>query len=270
MSIEVMNLVWKSSLPTTEKMVLLVIADHANDDGGNSWPSIGTIAKKASISSRSAQRYIARLAEAGWITIRPQQGGTKEMRDDRRPNLYAINLERLNGVTEVSSRHGVTDSPHGVTDEASRGDNSNSHGVTPMSPKPSLEPSLEPPKNKYADDSSFDAFWARYPRKVGKGSALRRWQRLRPEQQAAAVAAIDAHVEHWKRNRTEAQFIPHAATWLNAERWTDDLATEAPQPSAPSALIHAANLWRDALAAEQAEHYDDVLQLTEGDDDAAF
>lgn len=153
-SIEVMNLVWKSPLPTTEKMVLLVIADHADDDGGNSWPSIGTIAKKASISSRSAQRYIARLADSGWITIRSQQGGTKEMRDDRRPNLYAINLERLNGVTAETPRNGMTAAGHGVTDRASRGDNSNSHGVTPMSPKPSLEPYIEPPSSSSLAESN--------------------------------------------------------------------------------------------------------------------
>lgn len=278
MSIEVMNLVWKSHLPTTEKMVLLVIADHAHDDGKNSWPSIGTIARKASISPRSAQRYVARLAAEGWITIQAQQGGTIEMRDDRRPNLYEINLERLNGATAETPRHGVTtachgvtDSTHGVTDRASRGDNSNSHGVTPMSPKPSLEPYIEPPITKHSRINTFDTFWARYPRKVGKRNAARRWYGLKPDQQAAALAAIDAHVAHWQRNRTETRFIPHPATWLNAERWNDVLTSDTPQPSAPSALIHASHLWREALAAEQGNYnQDDMLELEEGDHDAAF
>jgi hypothetical protein len=28
---------------------------------------------------------------------------------------------------------------------------------------------------------------------------------------------------------TERQFIPHPATWLNGERWEDELETEMPQ-----------------------------------------
>ena len=61
MSIRLMSEVWRTDLPTVEKMVLLVIADHASDDGTEAWPSQATIAKKASISIRTVQRAVNSL-----------------------------------------------------------------------------------------------------------------------------------------------------------------------------------------------------------------
>jgi hypothetical protein len=136
-----MSQVWDAQLPTAEKMILLVIADHADDDGRNAWPSIATIARKASMSDRQAQRYVKSLCDRGLVRCEAQAGGTRDMRDDRRPNRYTINVRALvNGVTPVTSRE-----PNGVTLRASRGDTQGQNGVTPMSPKPSGEPSTEPP-----------------------------------------------------------------------------------------------------------------------------
>ena len=53
MSIRLMSEVWGTKLPTVEKMVLLVIADHANDEGTEAWPPQATIATKATISVRT-------------------------------------------------------------------------------------------------------------------------------------------------------------------------------------------------------------------------
>jgi len=45
---------------------------------------------------------------------------------------------------------------------------------------------------------------------------------------ADLVAASIAHRDHWARCRTEMRFIPHPTTWLNGERYDDEL----PAPSA--------------------------------------
>ena len=47
MSVEIMSLVFKASIPTTQKFVLLAIADHCNSEG-KGWPSIKRIAKNTS------------------------------------------------------------------------------------------------------------------------------------------------------------------------------------------------------------------------------
>ena len=68
----------------------------------------------------------------------------------------------------------------------------------------------------------FDQFWAAYPRKEGKKKAWEKWQKLDPDPAlfAAILSGLDAHIrsEQWRRG-----VIPHPTTWLNGERWEDEL-----------------------------------------------
>ena len=67
MSIEAMTWAFKQPLSSHEKVILLAIADHANDDG-ECWPSIAKVAQKACVSERTAQRYIIKLTDEGYLS----------------------------------------------------------------------------------------------------------------------------------------------------------------------------------------------------------
>ena len=41
-----------------------------------------------------------------------------------------------------------------------------------------------------------------------------------------AAKAISIHCEYWKAKETELEYIPHASTWLNGERFEDELVIE--------------------------------------------
>ena len=214
MSIRLMSAVWEWDLPTSEKMVLLIIADHADDSGRNAWPSVETVGRKAGVSARQARRLILALEERGLLAVEVQAGGTRDMRDDRRPNRYSINLH---GVTPVSGRM-----VHGVTPMTERGDMDDRHGVTPMSPKPSLEPSIEPSRELMLiqPGDSFADFWLAYPRREGKQAALRSWQRaIRTTPASAIIAGAARYRDDVNR---DPQFTAHASTWINAGRWEDE------------------------------------------------
>ena len=77
-----------------------------------------------------------------------------------------------------------------------------------------------------ADTSdTFDEFWSLYPRKVAKGAAVKAWKTAtRKADPHAIMAALKAQTP--KLTAKGPDFCPHAATWLNAERWTDETATE--------------------------------------------
>jgi hypothetical protein len=128
-----MTQVWELDLPLADKMVLLVIADHASDDGTNSYPSVGTIARKSSMSSRNVQRCLSRLEGQGLVSIQRQQGGPSYYDPSRRPNAYTIHGATL---SHLVNQRGDIQSPRGVTEEAVPPDT--------QSPKPSIEPLLEP------------------------------------------------------------------------------------------------------------------------------
>lgn len=201
MSIRLMSDVWRTDLPTVEKMVLLVIADHANDEGTQSYPSQATIAEKASISIRTVQRAVNNLVSQGFIRMFKHSGGSANCREDRRPHLYQINIGKLRGDTVT----GRTSDADGATITTSTGRQSR-----PMNHP--LEPSIKP-------SIHFDMFWSKYPRKVGKQAALKAFMKAI---KLAPVEDIVAGAERYANdpNRVDT-FTAHPTTWLNAGRWAD-------------------------------------------------
>jgi hypothetical protein len=203
-----MSDVWRTNLPTTEKMVLLVIADHANDEGTQSYPSQATIAEKASISIRTVQRCVNTLVLEGYIRMFKHSGGSANCREDRRPHLYQININKLRGDTVT----GRQDDANGATMTTSTGRHSR-----PMNHP--LEPSIEP-----SHQNKFDDFWEKYPRKVGKQAALKAFVRAL---RVASAETIITGAERYANdpNRVDA-FTAHPTTWLNAGRWNDPALPE--------------------------------------------
>ena len=65
----------------------------------------------------------------------------------------------------------------------------------------------------------FQKFWELYPRKVGKLTAKRSWEKLSVENKQKALQAIVEHRKYWVKKGTDWEFIPHASTWLNQECW---------------------------------------------------
>jgi hypothetical protein len=77
---------------------------------------------------------------------------------------------------------------------------------------------------------SFDEFWAIYPRKVCRSAAEQSWRRALAKVDNGKEI-IDNLVRSLPGFSPDPQFIPHASTWLNQERWND---APAPAPAAPT------------------------------------
>lgn len=126
-----------SSAVGTAKLVLLGIANHEGD--GGAWPSMKTLAKYANADVRTVQRAIGQLVEAGELKRLVQQGG-----DHRTPNAERTNLYRVQVVCppecDRSTQHRTDRVLPTITPvtPASPGDASVTGGVTPVSPKPSM------------------------------------------------------------------------------------------------------------------------------------
>lgn len=69
----------------------------------------------------------------------------------------------------------------------------------------------------------FDDFWAVYPRKVSKQSAVKAWKaaKVSAELVGQIVEDVKRRCEtEWKG--ADMQYIPHPATYLNQRRWEDE------------------------------------------------
>lgn len=84
MSIRAYNWAWErlDVDSHTDLLVLLALADHANDDG-ECWPGHAYVARKARLDERTVPRVIRRLAARGLVRIAPREG---------KSNRYTLNL----------------------------------------------------------------------------------------------------------------------------------------------------------------------------------
>ena len=73
---------------------------------------------------------------------------------------------------------------------------------------------------------TFNDFYNQYPRKMARKDAERAWNRLTTIQQAECLEAMPNYLKYWKIKETAKDFIPYPATFLNQERWTDDIDIE--------------------------------------------
>lgn len=69
---------------------------------------------------------------------------------------------------------------------------------------------------------TFDEFWQIYPRKDSKKAAQRAWDKLSDENKFKAMQGLRNLVQHSKQYQSR-EFAPHASTFLNGERWNDEI-----------------------------------------------
>ncbi len=104
-----------------------------------------------------------------------------------------------------------------------------------------IDPPYSPPQGDGVSATSIedefnDDFWPNVPTKVGKGAARKAYAQARKKATAEAIVAGLAAYRAYeaKRKRQSDYRALHPATWLNGERWTDEIpgdrAAEQAQP----------------------------------------
>ena len=153
-------------VPPREKLLLILIASHANDEG-ECFPSQTTLAYRSGLSRRTVLRSLAELEERGVITRRKRRRPDGSRSSDTirlnvhgapvRPPLAGGNLTDGARVTfppqgdSVSpsgdnlTRHGDSVSPHGDNDDATR------------CPVVTAEPVIEPIREPVRESSAANA-----------------------------------------------------------------------------------------------------------------
>lgn len=130
-------------------LVLLVLGDHAHDDGTGAYPTVETIAKKARMTRRGAQLALRRLEALGAIEPigkRPTRRGTSDQGQIEYRVLMGDGGELSSPRSEFA---GELDDTQGRTERH--------EGANPASPKPSFEPSVEPSSTSLSESDDNDS-----------------------------------------------------------------------------------------------------------------
>lgn len=185
----------------TAKVVLLAMARYANNQG-QCFPSRDTLAEDACVSLRSVVSAIQWLEKHKFIKIK-QRSGTSNFYQ------FCIMEDDMPDDTRAKFAHEVDSNITKL--EFS---NSNIANTNTTSRANSAHP-------------TFDMFWAAYPKKRDKGHAKLAFKKhSRHTDPAIIIAGAHKYAEFVKQAGTDPQFIPYATTWLNGERWEDDLEPE--------------------------------------------
>lgn len=80
------------------------------------------------------------------------------------------------------------------------------------------------------EEDEFDRFWSEYPKKTGKGNALKEWKKLKPPIQKVLTALTTQ--KEWRANANPGEFVPawkDPERWIKAECWNDEVTSEPEQ-----------------------------------------
>jgi len=113
--------------------------------------------------------------------------------------------------------------------------------------------------------ADFVSFWKAYPRKVGKGAAMKAWEKARPPlDKCLATLRWQSQSEAWRKDN--GQFIPHPATWLNQARWEDEPETQQEKGRVENPQAKYNGVYQSAVAAlrDVMEKFPDRPDVIEG------
>lgn len=79
--------------------------------------------------------------------------------------------------------------------------------------------------NQKTYSCAFLRFWAAYPKKKSKGQAWKAWKKINPDERLVdlmvSIIELAKTSDDWLEKG--GKYIPHPATWLNAEGWEDEI-----------------------------------------------
>jgi DNA-binding MarR family transcriptional regulator len=203
------------------KLVLVKLADNASDQG-ECWPSYQHIADQCEISRSTVKVHIRELEKAGLLRREFRRNG-----ELNQSNLFHLSLD--GGA--LAARGGAVENPPGASETLGGG------AVAAPRTSHSFEPVNEPkPLCKPDPMEGFDTFWKLYPKKRSLKEAKRAWAKLKPNpelRQILITALGQQRLQHdWIKNG--GQFVPLASSWLNGEKWTDEVGAMAGSAGNPS------------------------------------
>jgi len=80
MSVRMSSEVWGLQVKSNRKLVLLALADYANDEGASMYPTIDSLVNRTGVARRTVMRILKELREAGALVCyeyKPTQHGGK-------------------------------------------------------------------------------------------------------------------------------------------------------------------------------------------------
>ena len=184
------------------------------DAHGVSWPSYGTIATDLQLGRRTVINLTQTLVAGGFLHCEKATGPG----DGPRSNRWTIAPQhRPEGVQQV---HPLVQELHPLVQVV----HPPSAGAAPKvnTTKKDIYPPVETP--------GFERFYTAYPKKQKRKEALVAWAKQKCEERADEIVTALTRQIAAGMFRKDPQYIPLPASWINNERWDDEVPAEVKGP----------------------------------------
>lgn len=202
-----------------------------SDKRGYCYAQNGYFSELFSLSERSITRLFAVLVERGYLRVDViRDESTQEVLERR---IYAVYDK---GAADPPPDNFVGTPPDNfdrTPPDKNVGENNTIEYIPPIVPQGGRPKKKRNPKSVPVwKPERFEAFWKFYPRHEDRVSAVREWDRLKPED--ALIDTIARALKRQVQNKDWA--VPYACRYLRNQRWLDELPKDGKAaPARPQA-----------------------------------
>lgn len=218
---------YDAELPPNAKLLYGEISALLSDEG-YCYASNQYFADLFQLTTRTVSDLVAKLQDRGHISvvIRHNDKGKVVRREIR----CTVSLRHAQPVEEIfhTPRKNL---PGGIEENFQYTNTSNTNLNIPRDAQVAVSGGNE--QGQAAAPDPFDVFWAAYPLKKSKKDARKAFAKVK-----APLDTLLAALERQKKTpawtKDGGRYIPYASTWLNGERWEDEVADgagKAPMPA---------------------------------------
>ena len=178
---------------------ILFWSDKGTREDGFIYKSKKEIEEETMLTERQQDPIRKKLVEKGWLEV-------KKMKANGVPTLH---YKAIMGVSiTTKGRNGNLQNVGMETDI--------------MSDSSYTDMTSEKTTDINVPYEQFDEFWEMYPKKVAKGKCRTKWLKLPPRDRQAILEDVPRRREtdRWRNG-----YVADPYTYLNQERWKDDLAS---------------------------------------------
>lgn len=167
-----------------------------------------------------------------WDSLRQRVDATRRVVEQRKQNgALGGRAKRAQANESKSKQTEASESKPKQTEASESKLSSESESESESESKADKEREKERERARQETQERFDRFWRAYPRHTAKQNALKAFSKINPDEDMLAqmLAALERQKQSDQWTRDGGAFVPHPATWLNQERWTDELPKAVPR-----------------------------------------
>ena len=207
---------YDAKLPSNAKLLYGEISALLNDEG-YCYASNQYFADLFELTTRTVSDLVAKLQDRGHISvvIRHNDKGKVVRREIR----CTVSLRHAQPVEEIfhTPRKNL---PGGIEENFQYTNTSNTNLNIPRDAQVAVSGGNE--QGQATAPDPFDVFWAAYPLKKSKKDARKAFAKVKaPLDMLLAALERQKKTPDWTKDG--GRYIPYASTWLNGERWEDEV-----------------------------------------------